>query len=155
MCLRCGADAPFERLVVLMGSFHLAGMSLRNFFRKPATKMYPVVAPAYTSRTKGQVVIDIETCILCGICAKKCPSLAIRVDKPARTWSIDPFACIQCNSCVRDCPKDSLRMAPEKPTVGTVMSILTVNKPEQEPEPKDAGTKPSKAAKNTGATATA
>ena len=105
-------------------------MSLGNLFKKPATKLYPVVAPAYTSRTKGQVDIDIDSCILCGICAKKCPSLAIVVDKPTRSWSIDRFACVQCNSCVRDCPKDSLRMMPEKPEVGTAMAAYTVIKPE-------------------------
>jgi formate hydrogenlyase subunit 6/NADH:ubiquinone oxidoreductase subunit I len=96
-----------------MGSFVLGGVSFANLFQKPATKMYPVVAITYTDMTKGHVVNDIDTCILCGICAKKCPSLAITVNKEGGTWSIDPFACIQCYSCVRACPKNCMSMAPQ------------------------------------------
>ncbi len=41
---------------------------------------------------------DVDACILCGICLKRCPCGAIAVDKPARTWSIDRFRCVQCGS---------------------------------------------------------
>jgi formate hydrogenlyase subunit 6/NADH:ubiquinone oxidoreductase subunit I len=115
-----------------MGSFHLTKMSLRNLLGKPATKMYPTVVPQYHARTKGHVVIDIETCILCSICEKKCPALAIIVDKPAGTWTIDPFACVQCLTCIRACPKDSLTMDTAYAPAATAMWTHVEHKPVNE-----------------------
>jgi ech hydrogenase subunit F len=88
--------------------------------------------------TKGHVVNDIEVCILCGICEKKCPSLAITVDKPAETWIIDPFACIQCYSCIRTCPKDCLTMLPQYTGASTEKCSRSITKPELSPEDKAA-----------------
>ena len=113
-----------------MGSFHLAKMSFRNLFNKPATKMYPVVQPTYTAMTKGRVLNDIEACSLCGICEKKCPSLAIIVDRPAGTWTLDPFACVQCYSCVRACPKDCLTMLASYTPAAVTKSQVVEKKPE-------------------------
>jgi formate hydrogenlyase subunit 6/NADH:ubiquinone oxidoreductase subunit I len=121
-----------------MGSFHLAKMSLRNLTKKPATKMYPVTAPVYTSRTKGHVTCDMKECILCGICEKRCPTHAITVSKEDETWTIDNFSCIQCITCVRNCPKTCLSMEPEYTTAATEKSSVTLKKPELTPEEKAA-----------------
>ncbi|HBT95852.1 MAG TPA: 4Fe-4S ferredoxin [Coriobacteriia bacterium] len=113
-----------------MGSFHLTKMSLRNL-GKPATKMYPVKPANYTSRSKGSLVNDIDTCILCSICAKKCPTYAIAVDKVAKdsgSWSFDSFSCIQCLSCVRACPKNCLSMNPQHPAAATEKGIVSIDK---------------------------
>jgi len=115
-----------------LGSFVLGGVSFANLFKKPATKMYPKVQPAYTPMTKGHIVNDIEACTLCGVCAKKCPSDAIVVDKPGRAWSIDPFACIQCNNCVRACPQHCMTMAIQYTSPSTTKEVLTLIKPEKE-----------------------
>ena len=114
-----------------MGSFHLAKMSLRNLFKQPATKMYPVVAPTYTKMTKGHVVNDIDTCILCGICEKRCPTYAIHVSKPDRTWAIEHFACIQCMSCVRACPKKCMTMLPDYTKPAATKTTFMMTKPEK------------------------
>jgi formate hydrogenlyase subunit 6/NADH:ubiquinone oxidoreductase subunit I len=115
-----------------MGSFHLAGMSLRNLFKKPATKMYPVVAPTWTKMSKGHVRCEITDCILCSICEKRCPTHAITVSKPDGTWTIDNFSCIQCLSCVRICPRKCLFMDPEYTKPAPEKSIVTINKPTPE-----------------------
>jgi ech hydrogenase subunit F len=107
----------------------LTGMTLKNLFRKPATKMYPLQAPQYSSRSKGHVTNIIEDCILCGICEKRCPTHAITVDKAAESWTIDNFNCIQCLSCVRACPKKCLVMEPEYTKAATSKSTQTVTKP--------------------------
>lgn len=121
-----------------MGSFHLTKMSLRNLFKKPATKMYPVVVPTYTTRTKGHVVCDIKECILCSICEKRCPTHAISVSKPDEAWTIDNFSCIQCLSCVRVCPRKCLVMEPNYTKAATEKSSVTTKKPELTPEEKAA-----------------
>jgi formate hydrogenlyase subunit 6/NADH:ubiquinone oxidoreductase subunit I len=113
-------------------------MSFRNLVKKPATKMYPVVAPTYTKMTKGHITCDIKECILCSICEKRCPTHAIDVSKDDETWAINNFACIQCYTCVRVCPKTCLDMAPDYTKAATEMSVVTVKKPELTPEEKAA-----------------
>jgi ech hydrogenase subunit F len=94
-----------------MGFFKLGGVSLKGVFSKPATKMYPAVVPEYYERTAGHVEQnDIGSCIFCGLCERRCPTHAIKIDKEAGTWAINPWNCITCNSCVRVCPKKILSM---------------------------------------------
>jgi ech hydrogenase subunit F len=111
----------------------LTGMTLKNLVRKPATRLYPVQPQVYTSATKGHVVNDIEQCILCSICEKSCPATALAVDKPAGTWTIDPFSCVQCKTCVRLCPTKSLTMLPNYAPAATTKTTITITKP-AEPE---------------------
>ena len=47
--------------------------------------MYPIKPREWQERTRGHIEINEADCILCGICAKRCPTLAINVDKAART----------------------------------------------------------------------
>lgn len=89
----------------------------------------------YPERTRGHVEINIDTCVLCGLCAKKCPADAIAVDRAARTWSIQRFGCIQCNSCVESCPKKSLSMAQTYPAPGEEKRVDTFEKPAEAPKP--------------------
>ena len=95
-----------------MGSFKLGKMTLRGLFKEPETVQYPAQTKTPPPGLKGHVVNDVDNCILCGICQKRCPCSAIAVDKPARTWTIDRFRCVQCGSCVRECPKACLAMEP-------------------------------------------
>lgn len=72
--------------------------------------MYPVKPAKITEATRGHMTIDVDTCIFCGICQKKCPTNAIVVDRKGRVWSIERMKCIQCNACAVSCPKDALLM---------------------------------------------
>lgn len=113
-----------------MGAFKLGKMTMRSLFGKPACAMYPVKTREPYARTKGHIEVDIETCILCGICEKKCPCEAIVVNKAERTWAIDVFRCVQCRSCVLACPKSCLTMETTYPAPATAKGIMTVSKPE-------------------------
>ena len=106
-------------------------------FKKPATLMYPVIPRQWQERTRGNIGIDAESCILCNICAKKCPTNAIKVDRDNRTWDIERMQCIQCGSCVETCPKKCLVMNPEYTTPDTVKVIDSISIPEQ-PKPEKA-----------------
>lgn len=79
-------------------------------FEKPAPQVEaPQSAEAKGETPKGEgVQIDMNSCVLCGICAKKCPTSAIAVDRQAKTWTIRRGDCTLCESCVDICPKDSL-----------------------------------------------
>lgn len=95
-----------------MGSFKLGKMTIGGLFKKPETLLYPVQTKTPPAGLKGHVVNDVDHCILCGICQKRCPCGTITVDKATRTWSIDRFRCVQCGNCVRECPKSCLSMEP-------------------------------------------
>ncbi len=83
---------------------------LHNLFSKPVTRLYPYTPRIYPERTRGHIEIDIEECIFCGICSKKCPPAIIRVDRPNKIWDIESLGCIQCGFCVEVCPKKCLYM---------------------------------------------
>ncbi|HHV31257.1 MAG: 4Fe-4S dicluster domain-containing protein [Ruminococcaceae bacterium] len=93
-----------------MNIFSFAKTELKNLFSTPATRAYPLEPRNYPERTRGHVVIDINTCVLCGMCSRKCPADAIKVDRAAGTWSIERFGCVQCGNCVVSCPKKCLSM---------------------------------------------
>lgn len=54
---------------------------------------------------------DLSKCVYCTICAKFCPVGAITVDRPGKTWTMDPDTCVECGVCVTKCPKKCIEMA--------------------------------------------
>jgi len=99
--------------------------------------MYPIAPRVWQERTRGSIDIEAETCILCGICSKKCPTNAIAVSRDQRTWVIERMQCIQCGSCVDTCPKKCLNMNPAYTAPNTEKVTDSVSIPEQ-PKPESA-----------------
>ena len=91
-----------------MASLKIGNMIIRSLFKKPATLMYPIRPRIWTENTRGRIEIEIEDCIFCGICARKCPTDALVVDREAKSWTISRMGCIQCSCCVEVCPKNCL-----------------------------------------------
>lgn len=89
-----------------------APIALKNLFSKPATCNYPAEPAIYPERSRGHIEINIDDCIMCGMCMRKCPSGAIKVDRNAKTWSIERMGCVQCENCVNACPKNCLSIKP-------------------------------------------
>jgi formate hydrogenlyase subunit 6/NADH:ubiquinone oxidoreductase subunit I len=85
--------------------FEMLGNILKNLISKPATRLYPVEKREPYKDTRGHIDMDIDSCIFCGICSKKCPSNAINVSRNDKSWDLDPYKCIICNLCVEVCPK--------------------------------------------------
>jgi ech hydrogenase subunit F len=93
-----------------MGIMKFGKTVVNNLFHKPATKGYPFVKNEFFQRTRGHVTIQIDSCIFCGTCARRCPASAIQVDRNEKKWSIERFRCVQCGNCVEHCPKKCLGM---------------------------------------------
>lgn len=93
-----------------MAYLHFARTVLASLFQKPATTSYPFTPREYPDKTRGKVAIEIDDCIYCGMCMRKCPADAITVDRAQKTWTINPFSCVQCACCVDNCPKKCLHM---------------------------------------------
>jgi formate hydrogenlyase subunit 6/NADH:ubiquinone oxidoreductase subunit I len=106
---------------------------MSSLFKKPATLMYPVIPREWQERTRGHIDIVIEDCILCGICARKCPTQAITVATDAKSWTIRRMQCIQCSCCVEVCPKKCLANKNEYTTPSTEKITDSFEKPAAEP----------------------
>lgn len=85
--------------------FDMIGNVMNNLVTRPATRKYPYEKRPSFNRARGHIEIDIDKCIFCGMCSRKCPSNALTVNKAEKSWEIDPFKCIICNECVAVCPK--------------------------------------------------
>ena len=87
----------------------------KNLITKQSTRLYPI-APERESfeRSRGRIVMDPNTCILCGICARKCPADAITVQRGTGKWELDAYRCIICGECATACPKKSITLTNER-----------------------------------------
>ncbi len=83
---------------------------IKNLLKKPVTRLYPADVREPFPNYRGELVMAIDDCIFCGICARKCPSQCIDVDKTKATWQCDPHACVYCGVCVDVCPTKCLSM---------------------------------------------
>lgn len=94
-----------------MAFFKMTGQTLRNLFTKPATLMYPFKARVYYKNTRGKLNIELDKCIYCSMCQRRCPTDAITVNRDAKSWQVDHLKCIYCGNCVDVCPKKCLFLA--------------------------------------------
>jgi formate hydrogenlyase subunit 6/NADH:ubiquinone oxidoreductase subunit I len=81
---------------------------IKNLLSRSATRPYPRTPRRLPPGVRGQLVNDAEKCILCGACARKCPSQCLTVKREEGLWQCDPFACVYCGNCVEVCPTGSL-----------------------------------------------
>ena len=115
-----------------MTLFQMGKTIIKNLFSRPATLMYPKKPAKKFASTRGHVESDINRCIFCGTCQRKCPAVAICVNREARTWEIDRFRCVSCGCCVEVCPVKCLKMdnAYVQPTTEPKMkTLLNPDKP--------------------------
>ena len=83
---------------------------LKNLVSSSATRLYPAQVRKAFPNCRGDLEISIQTCKLCGHCARTCPTGCLSVDKDVGLWQRDPFSCIFCGECVEACPADALTM---------------------------------------------
>ena len=95
----------------------MAGIALKNLFSRPATRLYPKVVRPPFAGNRGHIEIDFQACILCGMCARRCPAHAIAVDRARGEWKMDRLSCVICGGCVAVCPKKCLSLHPERAAV--------------------------------------
>lgn len=92
--------------------FDFISVALKNLFIRPATRNYPKTVREPFAGQRGHIENRISACIFCGICSRKCPVSAIKIERDKRTWAIDRFQCIVCGECAASCPKKCLSVLP-------------------------------------------
>ena len=69
----------------------MLGTVVRNGFTKPATRAYPYVKREPFENARGQLVVTGENCIFCGLCARRCPTDALEVDRAGKIFRFHPL----------------------------------------------------------------
>jgi len=93
-----------------MKSFVMTKTVMKNLLEGPSTLMYPKKKRIFVPMSRGKVEVNINECIFCGMCARRCPTVSISVTKARKEWQIDRLKCCTCNLCVEICPVKCLRM---------------------------------------------
>lgn len=101
---------PRWQMEVIMSILSMSKTLFKNLIHGPYTTLYPIKSKENFEHTRGAIGITVDNCIFCGICEKRCPTGAIKVDKSRSAWSIERFQCIQCSYCSEVCPKKCLTM---------------------------------------------
>jgi len=113
----------------------LKGMAvtLKHFFKRPATLKYPEQTREFSEVYRGKHVLKrdengAERCTACGLCAVSCPAEAItmvaderkkgeeklyREEKYAAIYEINMLRCIFCGLCEEACPKQAIFLTKE------------------------------------------
>ena len=96
----------------------------KNLFHRPSTRNHPFEKREPFAGARGHIEgINVKECVFCGICEKKCPANAIKVNRQERTWEIDQYKCVICNVCVEVCPKKCINMNPSYLSPGYEMKL--------------------------------
>jgi formate hydrogenlyase subunit 6/NADH:ubiquinone oxidoreductase subunit I len=96
-----------------MAFFEMPCLVLKWVARKPFTSRYPFEPRNLMPGSRGQLRFQKDLCVFCTVCAKKCPTGALSVNRAQKQWTIDRLRCITCGYCVDACPKGSLAFAAE------------------------------------------
>ncbi len=76
--------------------------TLKTFCKKAFTEKYPKEKIKLPKGFRGSIKHDARKCSYCGLCARFCPTGAIRVI-PGKCWEYDASKCIFCGQCVDIC----------------------------------------------------
>jgi len=117
--------------------FKMTPTILRNFFIKRATRRYPYVVRKPFDGYRGELYNDIANCTFCTVCAVKCPSQCIKVDRKTGDWFCDPFACVYCGICMEACTAKCLHMKPTYRPVSAERQVIALKgePPKKKPKP--------------------
>jgi len=83
---------------------------INNLTQRPRTRLYPVEIRQLPLGARGHIEFDMDKCIFCTLCEKRCPADAIKVDRKGKTLTFEPLRCIVCEACIEGCAKDAIEL---------------------------------------------
>ncbi len=102
---------------------------IKNLTHRPRTRLYPLEVRQLPVGARGHIEFDMEKCIFCSLCVKRCPADAIQVDRKSKKLTFAPLRCIVCEACIDGCAKDAIILfAQWRPPVTAVSSQINIAK---------------------------
>lgn len=103
----------------MVGKGLLEGMrvTLKAFFAKKETLQYPEIKLTMPARFRGgELELDNEKCIACGLCARACPNHVIELTtgtneqkkRHLTSYVYHSGLCLYCNYCIEACPTNAI-----------------------------------------------
>jgi formate hydrogenlyase subunit 6/NADH:ubiquinone oxidoreductase subunit I len=83
---------------------------INNLTRRPRTRLYPLEIRQLPVGVRGHIEFNMEKCIFCTLCEKRCPADAIKVDRKGKILTFEPLRCIVCEACIEGCAKDAITL---------------------------------------------
>src|ERR1035441_6575183 len=99
-----------------MAYFEMSRLALKWALTKPPTSRYPFEPRRALAGSRGRLIFTKDNCVYCTVCAKKCPTGALVVNRAQKKWAIDRLLCITCGYCVEACPKKYLALGTDHAT---------------------------------------
>ena len=62
------------------------------------------------NRASGEIAIDPQRCVDCGICTSVCPSGALSCTAPAWRLTFNAQRCLVCEQCIPSCPFEAIAL---------------------------------------------
>ena len=81
-----------------------------EYFKVESNKIFFIREQLRGSR-EGKVVYDVDACMACGVCVKKCPTNALKLEKDEII--IDQDKCVHCAECEIICPVNAIKLGTE------------------------------------------
>ncbi|MDR0339774.1 MAG: 4Fe-4S binding protein [Desulfovibrio sp.] len=106
---------------------------LANLFKKYATRLHPFEQRVLPDGFRGRFKFAIDKCILCRMCAVRCPTQVITIDPEQGLWHREVMGCLYCGVCADVCPTGCINMTNVYRPPITEPAFLTFNVP---PRPK-------------------
>ncbi|NDC34474.1 MAG: ferredoxin [Synechococcaceae bacterium WB9_2_112] len=70
-------------------------------------------------RAPGQIRVDPDRCVDCGICTSLCPSGALSCEAPTWQLRFDAQRCLVCEQCIPSCPFEAISLGLDQPIDGS------------------------------------
>jgi len=67
------------------------------------------------NRAPGEIQIDRERCVDCGLCTSVCPSGALSSAEPTWQLHFDAQRCLVCEQCIPSCPFEAIALVLDQP----------------------------------------
>jgi formate hydrogenlyase subunit 6/NADH:ubiquinone oxidoreductase subunit I len=67
------------------------------------------------NRAPGEILIDPQLCVDCGICSSVCPSGALQFEADTRRLQFETARCLVCEQCIPSCPLEAISLVLEAP----------------------------------------